>query len=250
LACTRFGRRLYELIFAQYARKIWGDPKTLARSLAETRVAIPGLLPLLWHMLVARNRQRVVHAETFYYPKYGSGQFCDKLADLVIQHGGDIKCSAAVSRVHIEDNNLRVIEANGQPAIEVKPQDIVISTLPVSYFSRLITPALPLPVLEAASQLKTRDLILFYIILNQASVSEDNWIFFPEQKIIFNRLFEQKNFSPFMVPEGRTALCLEIVLDNNERRPSDDELAAQALPVLEELGLIHKAQVAEVLAVL
>ncbi len=71
----RFGRRLYEVIFAQYARKIWGDPKTLARSLAETRVAIPGLLPLLWQMLVARNSKRVIHAETFRYPKYGLDSF-------------------------------------------------------------------------------------------------------------------------------------------------------------------------------
>ncbi len=99
-----------------------------------------------------------------------------------------------MSGVKLENGYVRSIEVNGKPPIDVEPEDIVISTLPLGYFSRIVSPPLTEAALKAASRLKTRDLILFYLILHRASVSDDNWIFFPEQKIIFNRLFEQKKF--------------------------------------------------------
>ena len=241
----RFGRKLYELIFAQYARKIWGEPKTLARSLAETRVAIPGLLPLLWQMLVAPKSGRVIHAETFRYPKYGSGQFCEKLAELVTQHGGEIHLSSLVQHITIQDEKISSLDIKDQPSISIDAEDMVISTLSLSLFNNMVTPNLPEEVGSAAKNLKTRDLILLYLVINRASVSHDNWIFFPEQKVIFNRMFEQKNFSPYMLPADKTVLCLEIVVDEGGYRPADSVLIERSLHTLEELKLIRSSEVVE-----
>ncbi|MCK9566637.1 MAG: FAD-dependent oxidoreductase, partial [Methanothrix sp.] len=43
---NRFGKSLCSLVFFPYAKKIWGEPKTLASSLAESRVPIPSLSEL------------------------------------------------------------------------------------------------------------------------------------------------------------------------------------------------------------
>ncbi len=244
----KFGRRLYELIFGQYARKIWGDPATLARSLAETRVAVPGLFTLLWRMLFARRGGPVIHAETFGYPKYGSGQFSERLAQLAREHGAAIELNASVSGIEVDGNNVSGLRLGSGRRIAVGADDVVINTCAAGYLTRLITPRPSQEILAAADGLKTRDLILVYVFLNRPSVSEDNWLFFPEGKYIFNRVFEQKNFSRFMVPQERTVLCLEIVVSSAEiQRSSPEDLTERALAGLVECGLIERSQVSETL---
>jgi protoporphyrinogen oxidase len=199
-------------------------------------------------MLFPRNRGPTIHAETFNYPRFGSGQFCDRLAELVVENGGAIRYDASVTRLVMTEGSRRVVSIQLEAAetISVRPEDVVVTTVPVSFLSRIIDPAPPTAVTEAASQLKTRPLVLLYLILNRPSVSKDNWLFFPEAKYIFNRVFEQKNFSPFMCPQDKTVLCLEIVApDMDLWRASETDLFERAITGLEETGLVHRSQVIE-----
>lgn len=243
----RFGKKLYELIFAQYARKIWGDPKKLARSLAERRVAIPGLLPLLWHMLFAKKTGKLIHAETFRYPRYGSGQFCDRLAEYVIKSGGKILLEHPVSKVELNNKRITAVHIGADKAEQVIsiPEDaIVINTLAVGYWCKILEPQPDNETFQAANSLQTRDLILYYLILNKPSVSEDNWLFFPEKKYIFNRAFEQKNFSSGMVPHEKTVLCLEIIASTEEMfHTSPSVLYERVVSGLEDCRLVNRSEV-------
>jgi protoporphyrinogen oxidase len=242
----RFGRRLYELIFAEYARKIWGDPQQLARELAETRVAIPGLLPLLWSMLITRGKGRVIHAETFRYPKLGSGEFSRRLAELALENGGEIQYGSSLVEVNLRGRQVDSLRLASGETIAVGASDVVITTIPIGYLLRLIKPAPPKDVLDAAKGLKTRHLVLLYLILNRSSVSDDSWLFFPENKYIFTRAFEQKNFSSYMCPPDKTALCLEIVaIDNSLWRASDEDLYERTITGLEDTGLVKRSEVIE-----
>ena len=54
------------------------------------------------------------------------------------------------------------------------------------------------------------DIIFVYLLLDQESVSNDHWLYFPDVEIIFNRSVEFKNWSRNMCPSGKTALCLDI----------------------------------------
>jgi protoporphyrinogen oxidase len=241
----RFGWRLYDLVFAAYARKIWGEPKTLARELAETRIAVPGLLPLLFRMLFAPRRGPVIHAETFRFPQMGSGEFCRRLAELVIQYGGQIQFGTPVTRVVQEHNRVSALNIGTGGSIPVGPEDVVILTIPIGYLVRSLEPVPPSPVLQAVNGLRARDLVLLYVILDQPSVSDDNWLFFPESQYIFTRVSEQKNFSAMMCPADKTSLCLEIVADEASWRASDAELYERAIAGLEETGLVNRSRVLE-----
>lgn len=242
----KFGRRLYELIFAQYARKIWGEPSTLARSLAETRVAVPGLFTLLWRMLFAPRGGPLIHAETFRYPKYGSGQFCERLASLARESGARIELGTALTGIELEGKRVKALRLAGGREIAIGEEDVVVSTCAAAYLARLVTPKPPEEVLAAAQGLKTRDLILVYTVLNRPTVSQDNWLFFPEGKYVFNRVFEQKNFSPFMIPAESTVLCSEIVVSSPEmQQASPETLIERTLAGLEESGLAPRTQVVE-----
>jgi protoporphyrinogen oxidase len=242
----RFGRRLYELVFADYARKIWGDPKRLARELAETRVAIPGLASLIWKMLITRGQGPVIHAETFRYPKMGTGEFSRRLAELVLEHGGSIRFGSAVVGLGLKDNLITSIRLGSGEQIAVSPTDVVVTTIPVGYLVKLLKPTPPEDIFRAASGLKTRNLILLYVIIDRPSVSSDSWLFFPEAKYVFTRVFEQKNFSQHMIPKDKTCLCLEIVApDEKVWYAPDADLYERAISGLEDVGLVRRSEVAE-----
>jgi protoporphyrinogen oxidase len=166
----------------------------------------------------------------------------------VVENGGAIRYDASVTRLVMTEGNRRIVSIQLEAAetIPVRPKDVVVTTIPVSFLSKIIEPAPPAAVTEAAMQLKSRPLILLYLIINRPSVSNDNWLFFPEAKYIFNRVFEQKNFSPFMCPKDKTVLCLEIVVpDQDLWRASDTDLYERAISGLEETGLVNRSQVIE-----
>lgn len=241
----RFGRRLYEMIFAAYARKIWGDPKLLARELAETRVAIPGLLALLWRMLVAKRRGPVIHAETFFYPRLGSGEFSRRLAELFLEEGGELIYGQPVTRLELVDGRVAALHAAGQ-RLPVGERDVVVATTAAGYLAECLDPAPPEDVLAAAKALHTRHLVLVYVILDKPSVSDDSWLFFPEGRYPFTRVFEQKNFSAAMVPEQHTCLCAEVVcVDEETWRRSDEDIYASVVDGLAEAGLLQPDEVTE-----
>ena len=242
----RFGRCLYELIFGQYARKVWGDPRTLARSLAETRVAIPGLFTLVWRMLFAAHKGPVIHAETFRYPRLGSGRFSERLLEMAVQNGARLSLNSPLNDLRVVDGRVAAYKVGSGDWIEVDADDVLVTTLPVGYLARMISPAPEGAVLQAAEDLRTRDLILLYLVLDRPSVSQDNWLFFPERKYIFNRLFEQKNFSTEMAPADKTVLCLEIIVSSQEIEESAPAaLYEKALAGLEECGLVKRSEVKE-----
>jgi len=100
-------------------------------------------------------------------------------------------------------------------------------------------------VLAAARALRTRRLILLYLELAKPSLTDDNWIFYPEARYRWNRAFEQKNFSPEMGPADRTCLCLEITCDDADPlwRANADAAYEAVLPQLEETGLVNRRDV-------
>ncbi|MFA6088452.1 MAG: FAD-dependent oxidoreductase, partial [Candidatus Woesearchaeota archaeon] len=73
-----FGKAGYNLVFRDYAWKVWGDPKTLSWELGKKRVPISGLFGFVKNMLSKKEKAKI-SAEFFYYPKQGMGEFCEKL---------------------------------------------------------------------------------------------------------------------------------------------------------------------------
>ncbi len=242
-----FGRKLYEVIFAEYAWKIWGDPRSLSRELAATRVAVPGLLPLVWKMIWSRrNPGQAIHAESFRYPRWGSGHFACRLADLVVQNGGEIRYNSRVSAVNVEDGKVRAIQIGPNEEISLGAEDAVVTTIPIPSLMGILRPQPTHDVCVAARDLKARDLVLVYVIVDRSSVSPDSWLFFPERKYVFNRVFEQRNFSSAMCPEGKTALCAEIVVKDEACGDGQDaEVKEKTLLGLSECGLVRKTDTVE-----
>ena len=69
---------------------------------------------------------------------------------------------------------------------------------------------------SSLSKLKYMDIIFVYLFINKDNLSNDHWIYFPDEDIIFNRAVEFSNWSPQMCPENKTAVCFDITAYKGE----------------------------------
>lgn len=231
----RFGRAVYELVFEPLAWKVWGDPKLLAAELAEARIPSGGATELILRLLKLKESSPDVDAPYFYYPKKGFGAFPAKLAENVTAAGGRILTSASV--VGVEHDGAKVtrlrIEQGGE--YELLACDLLVSSIPIHALSDL------LGVGDAAADasLRSRQLLLVYLVIDEDQVLDDHWVFFPEREFPFSRLFEQKAMNPELGPKGKTVLCCDLTcnLDDDLWKSSDEDLAKRCLRAVESVGV-------------
>lgn len=116
----------------------------------------------------------------------------------------------------------------------------IISSIPIDILMRSLDPQPPDPVIKAVGSLKHRNLVLLYLVISKDRLFEDSFIFYPEEKYIFNRLSEQKGFSKHMIPENKTVLCVEITCgeDDEKWNTSDEVLYNKAIEGLKDAGII------------
>ncbi|MFH1369612.1 MAG: FAD-dependent oxidoreductase [Elusimicrobiota bacterium] len=242
---NRFGRTIYSAIFGPYAAKIWADPETLHKELAETRIVVPNLYKMFTQMVLGiKDKNVTLHASEFYYAKHGSSVLCESLAKRITGNGGEIRLNEGIKRVNLSGGSVTSFTSTLGKEYPVGKDNAVISTMPLSDLAKN-TPAIPQNVRDAIVLLKTNNLILEYLIINKPGISGDNWLFFPEKEYVFNRVFEQKNFSSYMVPQATTALCAEITCaeDNPLWKTSENEIFLKVVNDLKKCGLIKAEDV-------
>jgi protoporphyrinogen oxidase len=122
------------------------------------------------------------------------------------------------------------------------------STIPISILLRGMRPEAPPDVLEAASRVAFRGMILIYLVLDQDQFTSTDAYYFPEESIPISRLSEPKNFSSATEPRGRTVLCAELPSDPGlpEWDMSDEQLGQRLCGWIRQSGLPAPARVSKV----
>ena len=118
-----------------------------------------------------------------------------------------------------KNNNIKKIELNDNKEIDV---DHVISTLPLPILIRQLNPPAPKHILRIVNKIKYRDLKLFILLLNKESFSPNASLYFPEKEVLFTRIYEPKNRSPYMSPKGKTSIVIEVPCSNEMKDDNDD----------------------------
>jgi protoporphyrinogen oxidase len=125
--------------------------------------------------------------------------------------------------------------------------DRILSTIPVTMLAEIASPAAPPEVLAAARAMRHRSMVFVYLILNRPKLTDDHWIYLPEDKITVHRLSEYKNFSPYSAPPDKTLICAEVTCDYGDEiwRETDEKLREICVDDLVQIGLIKKDEVLE-----
>lgn len=250
---NRFGKGLYEIYFGPYTEKVWGlDPDNLTAYFASSRIPVKSL----WEVISRAAFKRFIrfdemdHAHSpygrgFYYPAGGIGKLIDALTEKVNNLGGNVYLSSQILDVIIEDDSVKkVIIKQDDKEVPVEC-DCLLSTIPLPELLRYIKPRPAPEVLKSAKGLNFRSMVLLNLLVNKDAISENHWIYFSHKDVLFNRVYETKNFSSQTTPRGKTGLCIEITCDYDDEvwNMPEDKLFAICIKELEKVKLLSKSEV-------
>ena len=231
---NRFGKPLYELFFEDYTEKLWGlPPSQISASWGAQRVKELSLSRAIKEV-IAKAFNRNYRSKTtslidqFIYPKNGSSELWNIMANRIIEMGGEIYFNMRVTGVAYANNTIEYITATKPDgATEVLRGDYFFSSMPVcdlvGAFSNI-----PSHLTEIAVALPYRDLILVGLTLRKMKITNttkiptvgniipDCWIYLQEREVKAGRMQITNNLSPYLPDDFRQHIGIGLEYFCNE----------------------------------
>ncbi len=245
---NQFGPTLYELFFERYSEKVWGLPcDQMSGDWVTQRSKGMSLMTAVKDAVIPSKGKVVSLIDEFMYPKYGFGRFSERMSEAITEAGNEIRLSAGVEKVHRVGNRVTAVTVATEAGSERMEADNFISSIPLTVLAKIVEPAAPQEVLEAADSLVFRNVVTVNIMLNRRQVTPDTWLYVHDRNIQFGRFHEPKNWSPWMVPsDDYTSLVVEYFCSFGDDiwNMSEEEFVAKTIDYLvEDLRFIDRSEV-------
>ena len=225
------GPTVGRLFYGPYADKLYGTPaRELDADLARRRVSAASPLDIARRLARARRPA----GREFLYPRRGSGQIVERLAEAATDAGAEIRLGQPVTAVEVGADGVSVGTPNGHHRATT-----ALSTLPGRRLADLLDPDPPAEVTAALARQRTRAMLLVYLVVERARYSPFDAHYVPGPETPISRLSEPKNYRDGDDPPDRTVLCAEIPCwpDDDIVGWTADDLAALVGDGLHRLGL-------------
>ncbi len=236
---SRFGARLFSIFFKSYSEKLWGiSCKELDSEFATQRIKKLSLFEAVKAALFPAGRSKhKTLADEFAYPLKGAGLVYERQAEGLRNHGGRLMLNTPVSKVlpGEGDSNPKVHLANG----ELLEYDHVISTMPITLLVEQMNA--PEEIIKNAKNLRFRNTILVYLLLEGNNPFPDQWIYVHSPTLKTGRITNFSNWVPSINNESEnTILCLEYWCYKDEAswHAEDHELIATATDEVYQTTLV------------
>jgi protoporphyrinogen oxidase len=249
-----YGGRLYEIMCRPYTSKIWHtDPANISADWADQRFQgenlkkllkriVRKLLTLDFSSYNLEDDSLAPDGGPFYYPRRGIQELPDALAKTAMENGAVIETGATPTDVSVSGRTVTYWRDARQETVSFGH---LISTIPLHALYDLQERKSP-EVERALAGLTYMDIIFVYVFLNRP-LSHDHWLYFPDPDIVFNRAVEFSNWSPEMCPAGKTSVCFDITVFEDEKdslwNASDAELSTRVLHDAERVGYLQHSEV-------
>lgn len=238
---ANLGPTICDDFYFPYARKIWGrEPDELSAIQARRRVSAGSFGKLVRKVLGQVPGLKPPGAGRFFYPRHGFGQISEAYAAAATSVGADLRLRTRVTGLtYREPDQTWTATVEHEGATSTITADWIWSTIPVTILSRLVTPAPPPHVTEAASRIAYRAMVLVYLELPVDRFTEFDAHYFPGADIAITRLSEPKNYAAREEPSGQTTLCAELPCDADDEiwNQSDEELGQRVAVDLRTAGV-------------
>ncbi|MCL5270703.1 MAG: FAD-dependent oxidoreductase, partial [bacterium] len=265
LMCRAFGRSLYEYLLRPYSTKTWKiDPAQLHADTARVRVSAGSLTRLISRLWQREARGHETSLAQFRYVKGGIQTLVRHLEEHALAAGARLELNREVQRLEMDAAGNRVLSAIVAPPVSERTAtladqaaaagcpgrleaDVFLSTAPLPLLvERMLPPVAALAdAREAAAGLQFLNLLFVCLIVRRAVVSGDNWLYFPDPALIFNRAYEAKSFDPSLAPGDRSVICVEITYRPGDPigHATDGEIVKTVTGQLASTGLITAGEV-------
>lgn len=243
---SNFGRTMFNIYFREYSEKVWGiDCSRISAEWVAQRIKGLSLAKAVKNAFFKfSGKDLPTLADSFVYPKLGIGRIPVRLKE-EIEKTGDVRTGTRVVRVNHSRFRIESIEVENRKGSAVLCGGEYMSSMPLTSLVRMLNPAPPGHILDAASKLKFRDLVVVALMVDRERVTDQTWIYIPEQRIPFGRIHEPKNWSEQMAPEGKTILVMEFFSFKGDSlwNADDETLTKIAVENLERLDFIKMREV-------
>jgi protoporphyrinogen oxidase len=243
------GKTICQDFYFPYARKIWGvGPQELSVTQARRRVKNNSLGKMIQKALSAVPGLKPKGAGRFFYPRKGFGQISQVYYQHASQQGAIFELGARVKAVNVLPGERPSVQFEKDNQLQTIQADHIWSTIPITILARMLNPAPPAELLDAAQKINYRAMILIYLLLDTPQFTEYDAHYFPGSDIAITRLSEPKNYSASQEPVDRTVLCAELpcLADGKEWQMTDEDLGKLVCDALERAGLPAPARVLQV----
>jgi protoporphyrinogen oxidase len=177
---------------------------------------------------VGYNREMPETASVHHvYPQKGVSTLCEKLAEGLED---SIKLETPVEAILVENEKVVAVKAKG----ETHEVSAVISTAPANILAKLVTGT---DALQGAAQFCYRPMIFINMRFEGRHLLPDTVLWFPEKEFPFFRLTEATISMPWLAPEGKTIITVDIGCQK------DDEFWTMDEEKLSELCLAHLTKI-------
>jgi protoporphyrinogen oxidase len=174
----------------------------------------------------------------FMYPKHGGiGALADQLSgDL------NVSTSSEVVEVRPSGTEVRVRYRKGEETREIASEK-VLSSIPLPDLVGILHDP-PEEVVRAAGSLVYNSLVCINVGVKRPDIIDKHWLYFPEEKFIFNRISFPMNFSEHTTPRGRSSILVEVT--QREADINTEMIRDQVMEDLTETEIITERDEIEV----
>ncbi len=208
---ARYGKTLYETFFQDYTEKFVGIPAEdthqdwakvgVERATIDDKVDTASLRKIFKLMLLPKPSE--LH---FLYPSQdGIHSFWKSCARKIKKLGGNIITGVTPKRLEQSQGKVtKVITEQG----EFECQHLAWSA-PINELTDLL--GMPKP------NLKYRSHLLYNVMLKRPPLQRYQWCYYGSKDLVFSRISNPETFSPYTIPSGKGALCIEIACQEGDK---------------------------------
>ncbi len=236
---NKFGRKLFSIFFKNYSEKLWGIPcAKIDAEWAAQRIKKLSLWEALKSALLGNtgNKHKTL-VDQFAYPKKGSGELYQRIANKLVQDGGDLRLRQQIRAVEQNESGKVIGVRDGEGILH--EADMVISTMPITHLVKGLQA--PVAIQSHAQALYFRNTILVYVEVDAVDLFPDNWIYVHSDDVLHGRITNFRNWSKELYGDkSSTILCLEYwCFDQDEIWQYDaDKMGALAEEELRKMQLL------------
>jgi protoporphyrinogen oxidase len=166
------------------------------------------------------NREMPEKASVYHvYPEKGVSTLCEKLA---VGFEDKIRLETPVEEIIVENEKVVAVKAKG----ETQEVSAVISTAPANILARLVKGT---DSLENFKNFRYRPMIFVNMRFAGRGLLPDTVLWFPEKEFPFFRLTEATISMPWLAPEGKTIITVDIGCEKGDEFWEMDEEKLSAL---------------------
>jgi protoporphyrinogen oxidase len=249
---SNFGRTMFDIYFREYSEKVWGiGCDRISAAWVAQRIKGLSLAKAIRNAFFKfSDRGLATLTDSFLYPSLGIGRLADRLRE-EIEVRNDVLTGTDILQISHAAGRIEQIRVRHQGTVRTISGDEFISSIPLTKLVALLDPEPPVDVREAAARLKFRDLVVVAIMVDREQVTDQTWIYIPEQQIPFGRIHEPTNWSRKMAPAGKSLLVMEYFSFRGDDVWSMDDRKLTDLTIdhLAKLGFLAQEEVIDSMVV-